>query len=65
MSTEPEPIVVNVYADEPVTGLWCHQCQLPSVTRTIVRVGHPESETFAVVHQCEDVPEHVLIEGQQ
>lgn len=59
-----EPLVVNLYQDEPATALWCHQCQAPSVTRTVIHVGHPESETVVVEHECHDNPEHVLIEAE-
>jgi hypothetical protein len=55
-------VVVKIYLDEPVTALWCHQCQLPSVIRVVFHVGHPDSETTFVHHECNDHPEHVLIE---
>lgn len=54
--------IAYLYPGEFRTGLWCHQCALPSVVRLVIHMGSPDSDTTSVVHYCADEPTHVLIE---
>lgn len=59
-------LTITLVIDDAVTGLWCHQCNLPSA---ILVTYHGESDSGrrmldGEIHRCDDDETHVLYERE-